>query len=71
MVTLPQVYTGKETSEALLARMAAFKAGTPRERQLYACMVHNLFDEYRFFNKYPDKELHITALLFGGLVRQI
>ncbi len=31
-------------------------------------MIHNLFDEYRFFPKYPDKELHTTALLFGSLV---
>ena len=23
--------------------------------QVYACMVHNLFDEYRYFPKYPDK----------------
>jgi CCR4-NOT transcription complex subunit 1 len=29
-------------------------------------MIHNLFDEYRFFPKYPDKELKITAVLFGG-----
>ena len=33
-------------------------------------MIHNLFDEYRFFAKYPDKELAITAALFGGLVQR-
>ena len=33
-------------------------------------MVHNLFDEYRFFPKYPDKELRITAVLFGQLVQR-
>ena len=32
-------------------------------------MIHNLFDEYRFFNKYPEKELRITAILFGTLIR--
>ena len=31
-------------------------------------MVHNLFDEYRFFPKYPEKELRITAVLFGRLI---
>ena len=35
-----------------------------------ACMIHNLFDEYRFFAKYPDKELSITAVLFGGLIQR-
>ncbi len=66
---LLQVYQGKETSEHLLARLQAFKQGSAKEQQVYACMVHNLFDEYRFFPKYPEKERHITALLLGGLVR--
>ena len=39
-----------------------------RERDIFGCMVHNLFDEYRFFPKYPEKELRITAVLFGRLV---
>jgi CCR4-NOT transcription complex subunit 1 len=26
-----------------------------REREVFACMIHNLFDEYRFFPRYPDK----------------
>ncbi|CAD7696161.1 unnamed protein product [Ostreobium quekettii] len=39
-----------------------------REREVFACMVHNLFDEYRFFPKYPPKELNITAVLFGQLI---
>lgn len=32
-------------------------------------MLHNLFDEYRFFPKYPDKELLITGELFGCLIK--
>jgi CCR4-NOT transcription complex subunit 1 len=31
-------------------------------------MIHNLFDEYRFFPKYPEKELQVTACLFGGII---
>ena len=41
----------------------------PNPNQVYACMVHNLFDEYRYFPKYPDKPLRTTALLFGSLVQ--
>ncbi len=33
-------------------------------------MLRNLFEEYRFFPQYPDKELHITAVLFGGIIEQ-
>jgi len=32
-------------------------------------MIHNLFDEYRFFQRYPDKELLITGILFGALIQ--
>ena len=46
------------------------RSNTPREREVFSCMVHNLFDEYRFFPKYPDKELRITAVLFGQLVQR-
>ena len=56
--------------EALLVRLAGYKAAGPgREAGIFTCMIHNLLDEYRFFNKYPEKELAITAQLFGGCIR--
>jgi hypothetical protein len=33
-----------------------------------ASFVQNLFEEYKFFPQYPDKELNITAQLFGGII---
>lgn len=39
-------------------------------QDVFACMIKNLFEEYNFFEQYPEKELHITALLFGGVVRE-
>ena len=33
-------------------------------------MLRNVFEEYRFFPHYPDKELRITACLFGGIIEQ-
>ncbi|XP_028158928.1 CCR4-NOT transcription complex subunit 1 isoform X2 [Ostrinia furnacalis] len=41
-----------------------------REREVYSCMLRNLFEEYKFFPQYPDKELHITAQLFGGIIEK-
>ncbi|VVC86298.1 unnamed protein product [Leptidea sinapis] len=41
-----------------------------REREVFSCMLRNLFEEYRFFPQYPDKELHITAQLFGGIIEK-
>ncbi|XP_035217967.1 CCR4-NOT transcription complex subunit 1-like [Stegodyphus dumicola] len=41
-----------------------------REREVFSCMIRNLFEEYRFFPQYPDKELITTAQLFGGIIDQ-
>jgi hypothetical protein len=31
-----------------------------REQEVFACMVHNLFEEWRFFPRYPEK-VNISA----------
>lgn len=41
-----------------------------REQDVYQCMLRNLFEEYRFFSHYPEKELQITAQLFGGIIER-
>ena len=40
-----------------------------RDQDTFACMIRSLFDEYKFFPKYPEKELKITAVLFGQLIQ--
>lgn len=45
-------------------------SGIKRERDVFNCMLRNLFEEYRFFPQYPEKELHITAQLFGGIIER-
>jgi len=39
-----------------------------RERFVFSCMIKNLFEEYKYFPQYPEKELHVTAQLFGGII---
>lgn len=51
-------------------RSAGARRPDQREVDIYSCIIHNLFDEYRFFPKYPEKELQITACLFGGIIAQ-
>ncbi|KAG0726555.1 CCR4-NOT transcription complex subunit 1 [Chionoecetes opilio] len=46
------------------------ESSSKREREVYSCMLRNLFEEYRFFPTYPDKELFTTARLFGGIIEQ-
>ncbi|XP_065316483.1 CCR4-NOT transcription complex subunit 1-like isoform X2 [Gordionus sp. m RMFG-2023] len=57
--------------EDFLDMLKRFRDSTEkREREVFACMIRNLFEEYRFFSTYPDKELHVTSCLFGGLVEK-
>ncbi|RMZ53881.1 hypothetical protein APUTEX25_005627, partial [Auxenochlorella protothecoides] len=54
------------TLVAELARMAG--SAERRERRLHDCVVHNLFDEYRFLARYPDRELELTGELWGRVM---
>lgn len=40
----------------------------PAEQDLFACMIHGLFDEYNCFSEYPLEALATTAVLFGGII---
>ncbi|CAH2323826.1 CCR4-NOT transcription complex subunit 1 isoform X9 [Pelobates cultripes] len=57
--------------DEVLEMLQRFKdSSIKREREVFNCMLRNLFEEYRFFPQYPDKELHITACLFGGIIEK-
>lgn len=57
--------------DEVLDMLQRFKeSSNEREREVQQCMVRNLFEEYRFFPQYPDKELQITAQLFGGIIER-
>ncbi|XP_065517048.1 CCR4-NOT transcription complex subunit 1-like isoform X2 [Lathamus discolor] len=57
--------------DEVLEMLQRFKdSNIKQEREVFNCMLRNLFEEYRFFPQYPDKELHITACLFGGIIEK-
>lgn len=59
------------TIDAVLDMLKKFQdSELKHEREVFNCMLRNLFEEYRFFPQYPDKELHITAQLFGGIIER-
>ena len=45
------------------------ESNNPAEVDLFACMIHGLFDEYSCFSEYPLDPLQKTALLFGGIIK--
>ncbi|KAI8346449.1 CCR4-Not complex component, Not1-domain-containing protein [Mortierella sp. GBAus27b] len=65
-----RIYRGDITIPEIVDLLQQFKnSSDPREQDIYACMIHNLFDEYRFFSTYREKELSITSDLFGALIQ--
>lgn len=40
----------------------------PLEQDVFACMIHGLFDEYNHYVDYPLEALATTAVLFGGII---
>ena len=55
--------------DEVLDMLKRFQESTiKRERDVHHCMLRNLLEEYKFFPQYPDKELQITAQLFGGMI---
>jgi len=66
-----KIYTSEQNIGEVVEMLKRFKtSGNSKENEIFACMVHNLFDEYRFFAKYPEKELRITGILFGALIQE-
>ena len=42
----------------------------PHSQDVFACMIHSLLDEYKFFAEYPLSALASTSLLFGALLEK-
>jgi CCR4-NOT transcription complex subunit 1 len=40
----------------------------PSDQDVFACMIHGLFDEFSLYNTYPLEALATTAVLFGGII---
>ena len=65
-----QIYSGSQSIDQIVEMLKRFRhSSQSREKEIFACMIHNLFDEYRFFDKYPTRELGITGVLFGALIQ--
>ncbi|KAI9268000.1 CCR4-Not complex component, Not1-domain-containing protein [Phascolomyces articulosus] len=65
-----QLYSGTLTMDQMIDLLMRFSSSSVKhENDVYKCIIHNILDEYHFFTKYPDKELSITANLFGAMIQ--
>uniref|UniRef100_A0A183BRX3 CCR4-NOT transcription complex subunit 1 n=1 Tax=Globodera pallida TaxID=36090 RepID=A0A183BRX3_GLOPA len=68
-----QIYApnGRMSVNDFIVKLKGFRhSGNIKERELLLCVVKNLFDEYRFFREYPERELQTTAEVYGGIIRE-
>ena len=65
-----KIYTGELPLAGFVDLMTKMlKSNDPKDKMVAESMVKTLFDEFRFFHKYPDRELLITGDIFGSLIR--
>ncbi|KAF9475663.1 Not1-domain-containing protein [Pholiota conissans] len=66
-----QMYDENTTIDEVISMLQRYKtSNNPRDHEVFSCMIHFLFDEYKFFQSYyPPRELAMTGYLFGSLIR--
>ncbi|KAF2262786.1 Not1-domain-containing protein [Lojkania enalia] len=63
------MYSGESDVRDIIGILRRYKESQdPTEQDLFACMIHGLFDEYNCFGEYPLEALATTAVLFGGII---
>ena len=66
-----QMYDEQITIDDVIAMLQRYKNSTnSRDHEIFSCMLHFLFDEYKFFQTwYPSRELAMTGYLFGSIIQ--
>ncbi|OIW00926.1 hypothetical protein TanjilG_10004 [Lupinus angustifolius] len=63
-----QMFSDSLSMNEMVHMLSRFKeSSVKREKSIFECMIANLFEEYRFFQKYPERQLKIAAVLFAAL----
>jgi CCR4-NOT transcription complex subunit 1 len=63
------MYGGESDVRSIISKLKKYKESRdPAEQDLFACMIHGLFDEYNCFGEYPLEALATTAVLFGSII---
>lgn len=63
------MYSNDVDPRGMIERLQKLKDSEDQgDQDLFACMIHGLFDEYNCFGEYPLEALATTAVLFGGII---
>ena len=65
-----RIYAGDLSIDQALEMLRESKsATTTHDKDIFACMLHSLFDEHKFFHQYPARELAMTGYMFGSIIQ--
>lgn len=65
-----RMYSGElRVDEVIVFLEKCKQSSNPRDHELFAAMIHTLFEEYRHYETYPAAELALTGILFGSLIQ--
>ncbi|XP_068649486.1 uncharacterized protein [Aristolochia californica] len=65
-----QMFSGQLSIDAMVQMLSRFQdSPEKREQSIFECIIGNIFEEYRFYPKYPEKQLRIAAVLFGSVIK--
>lgn len=63
------MYSGETQVRDIVGALERYKhSRDPLEQDIFACMIHGLFDEFVHYPSYPIDALARTAVLFGGCI---
>ncbi|KAJ3415017.1 hypothetical protein HDV05_005662 [Chytridiales sp. JEL 0842] len=67
-----KIYKGEMTIQQVVDLLRRYRdSAVQREQDIFNFFTQVLFDEYKFFPRYPEKELNITSVLFGALIQNV
>ena len=63
------MYNGERDVRDIVEALQMYKnSQEPAQQDLFACMIHGLFDEYSCYHGYPPDPLATTAVLLGAII---
>ena len=68
---LSDVYSDQMKLEDFLEKLVEFKKSTKeQEKEIFACIIHNLFVEYPYFTKLSKPNVEKTGIIFGNFIKR-
>jgi len=66
---LSSMFKGDIPVDNVLNKLISYKnSQNPKEVEIYAVLIHCIFDEYQFYHQYPEKEIKKISELFGKII---